>query len=29
MRQIDREASAWRAGDLASLDEAVGAMQPQ
>jgi len=29
MRQIDRGASVWRAGDLASLDEAVGAMQPQ
>lgn len=29
MRQIDREAQAWRAGDTASLDEVVGAVQPQ
>jgi len=29
MRQIDREAQAWRAGDMASLDEVVGAVQPQ
>ena len=27
MRQIDREAQTWRAGDMASLDEAAGAMQ--
>jgi [acyl-carrier-protein] S-malonyltransferase len=29
MRQIDREAQSWRAGDVASLDEVVGAVQPQ
>ena len=29
IRQIDREAQAWRAGDVASLDEVVGAVQPQ
>ncbi|MGA8185427.1 MAG: ACP S-malonyltransferase [Terriglobia bacterium] len=29
MRQIDREAQAWRAGDTASLEEVVGAVQPQ
>jgi [acyl-carrier-protein] S-malonyltransferase len=29
MRQIDREAQAWRAGDTASLKEVVGAVQPQ
>jgi [acyl-carrier-protein] S-malonyltransferase len=29
MRQIDPEAKTWRAGDLASLDEVVGAFQPQ
>ena len=29
MRQIDRDAQAWRAGDVASLDEVVGAVQPQ
>jgi [acyl-carrier-protein] S-malonyltransferase len=29
MRQIDREAKALRAGDLASLEEVVGALQPQ
>jgi [acyl-carrier-protein] S-malonyltransferase len=29
MRQIDRDASIWRAGDLASLDEAAGALQLQ
>jgi [acyl-carrier-protein] S-malonyltransferase len=29
MRQIDREARTWRAGDLASLEEAVGGVQPQ
>jgi [acyl-carrier-protein] S-malonyltransferase len=29
MRQIDREAQTWRAGDVASLDEVVGAVQPQ
>jgi [acyl-carrier-protein] S-malonyltransferase len=29
MRQIDREAQAWRAGDLASLEEVVGAVQPR
>jgi [acyl-carrier-protein] S-malonyltransferase len=29
MRQIDREAQTWRAGDLASLDQVTGAMQPQ
>ncbi len=29
MRQIDREARTWRAGDTASLDEVVGAVQPQ
>ena len=29
MRQIDREAQTWRAGDLASLEEAVGALQPR
>ena len=29
MRQIDREAQTWRAGDLASLEEVVGAVQPQ
>ena len=29
MRQIDREAQTWRAGDVASLDEVVGALQPK
>lgn len=29
MRQIDREAQTWRAGDMASLDELVAALQPQ
>ena len=29
MRQIDREAQTWRAGDVASLDETVGAVQSQ
>ena len=29
MRQIDREARTWRAGDTASLEEVVGAVQPQ
>jgi [acyl-carrier-protein] S-malonyltransferase len=29
MRQIDREAQTWRAGDTASLQEAVAAVQPK
>ncbi|HXH49831.1 MAG TPA: ACP S-malonyltransferase [Terriglobia bacterium] len=29
MRQIDGEARTWRAGDVASLEEVVGAVQPQ
>jgi len=29
MRQIDREAQTWRAGDAASLGEVVAAVQPQ
>jgi [acyl-carrier-protein] S-malonyltransferase len=29
MRQIDREAKTWRAGDVASIDEVVGAVLPQ
>jgi [acyl-carrier-protein] S-malonyltransferase len=29
MRQIDREAQTWRAGDVASIDEVAGAVQPQ
>jgi [acyl-carrier-protein] S-malonyltransferase len=29
MRQIDREAQTWRAGDLASLNEVVAAVQPR
>lgn len=29
MRQIDRQAQMWQAGDLASLEEVVGAVQPQ
>ena len=29
MRQIDREARVWRAGDLDSLEEVAGALQPQ
>jgi [acyl-carrier-protein] S-malonyltransferase len=29
MRQIDREAQTWRAGDTASVEEVVGAVQPQ
>ena len=29
MRQIDREAQTWRAGDTASMDEVVAAAQPQ
>ncbi|MEJ2009647.1 MAG: ACP S-malonyltransferase [Acidobacteriota bacterium] len=29
MRQIDREAKALRAGDLASLEEVLGSLQPQ
>ncbi|HET7100627.1 MAG TPA: ACP S-malonyltransferase [Terriglobia bacterium] len=29
MRQIDREAQTWRAGDTASIEEVVGAVQPQ
>ena len=28
MRQIDREAQTWRAGDMASLEETASAFQP-